>query len=110
MEFFTEIALQRLQTAMANGEFDNLPGRGRALPPDPAAGQPPEWRLACKVLRNAGLVPPEVQLLRDMDELRRRRSESADEGERALLLRRLRLTETAYRILQEQRGRSPKRK
>jgi hypothetical protein len=104
VDFFTELALERINEAMACGEFDNLPGKGRPLPQDPA-GADPESRLACTVLKNAGLVPPEVRLLRDMAEIRSRRAGSADEKERTLLLRRLRFTETHYRILQEQNGR-----
>jgi hypothetical protein len=101
MDVFTELALERIKQAIADREFDGLPGKGQPLPPDALSAVSPELRLTYKVLKNARLVPPEVQILRDMDELRRRYDAAGDEEERRLLRRRLRFAETHYRILRE---------
>ena len=51
---------RQLQQAMAEGQFDNLPGQGKPIPRDdnPLAG---EWGLAFHVLKNAGFAPPWVE-------------------------------------------------
>jgi hypothetical protein len=51
---------QRIEAAIARGEFDNLPGAGRPLALDDDALVPPELRLAYRLLKNAGCVPPEL--------------------------------------------------
>lgn len=61
-----------ISEAMARGEFDNLPGRGRPLDLDAYFSLPEDERAAITMLRNAGFVPEEVQLLRDANELRQR--------------------------------------
>lgn len=54
------IAERRIEESMAKGDFDDLPGRGRPLELEDDSHVPPELRMAYKVLRNAGCVPPEL--------------------------------------------------
>ncbi len=54
------IAERRIEESMARGDFDDLPGRGRPLELEDDSHVPPELRMAYKVLRNAGCVPPEL--------------------------------------------------
>lgn len=86
---FSRIAEQRLREAMARGELDELPGRGQPLPPDEARAVPPELRMAYKILKNHGLVPREVTLLRDIDAARKRVEQAVDAEVRASELRQL---------------------
>lgn len=65
------IAERQIQEAMARGEFDNLPGRGKPLVLEDLSGVPEELRMAYKVLKNAGCVPVEVELTNDVASLRR---------------------------------------
>ncbi len=51
---------------MKNGEFDNLPGKGKPLKLEDLSNIPEELRLAYKVLKNAGFLPPEVELLKEI--------------------------------------------
>ncbi len=51
---------ERIETAMQQGVFDNLPGKGKPLPREDDSMAPEELRMAYKVLRNSGHVPPEV--------------------------------------------------
>ena len=80
MDIFAAIAERRIQEAMARGEFDNLPGRGEPLVLEDLSGVPEELRMAYKVLKNAGCVPPEVELNNQVNSLRRLVLEM-DEGE-----------------------------
>jgi hypothetical protein len=63
------LAEQRLQEAVSRGELDNLPGAGRPLELDDAPLVPEELRLAYRILKNAGLVPPEVEQLSEIGQL-----------------------------------------
>ena len=58
------IAEERIREAVAAGELDNLPGCGRPLLMDDDSGVPEELRVAYRVLKNAGMVPEEVELRR----------------------------------------------
>ena len=66
---FERIAEQRIVEAIARGELDNLPGAGAPLDLDDDALIPPELRLAYRVLKNAGYVPEEVRLRREITDL-----------------------------------------
>ncbi len=62
---FEAIVEQRIKQAQKNGELDNLPGQGRPLPAEEIDFSN-EYRLAHKILKNAGFLPPEVELRRDI--------------------------------------------
>jgi hypothetical protein len=70
MHVFDLIAEQRIAEAIANGELDDLPGAGRPLDLDDDRLVPEEVRVAYRVLRNAGLVPPEVAARNEAASLR----------------------------------------
>ncbi len=71
MHLFDLIAEQRIAEAITRGELENLPGAGRPLDLDDDALIPEDLRMAYRILRNAGFVPPEVEVLRDIGELER---------------------------------------
>jgi hypothetical protein len=83
----------RIAEAMANGEFDNLPGAGHPLDLDDDAAVAPELRVAHRILKNAGFVPAEVQARREISELRALLSTLLDDGGRRRALSRLALLE-----------------
>jgi hypothetical protein len=60
---------ERIQEALRRGDFDNLPGAGRPLALDDDALVAPEVRIAYRILKNAGFVPPEVLERREIAEL-----------------------------------------
>ena len=59
----------RIGRAIERGELDNLPGQGRTLDLDDDACVAPEIRLAYRILKNAGFVPEEVELRREIADL-----------------------------------------
>jgi len=61
VEIFGKIAEERIRKAMEEGAFDNLSGAGRPLRFDDEIWIPEDLRLAYRVLRNAGCVPPEIE-------------------------------------------------
>jgi len=60
---------RRIQAAIARGEFDNLPGAGRPLALDDDPLVPEELRVACRLLKNAGFMPPELQQVSQVNQL-----------------------------------------
>ncbi len=70
MDLFRRIAEERIRGAMARGEFDNLPNRGKPLNLDQDSGIPEDLRMAHKILKNAGCLPPELELRREICSLR----------------------------------------
>jgi len=90
MDILATIAERKILEAMARGEFDALPGRGEPLLlVDDLVGVPPELRMAYKILKNAGYVPPEVDLQREIVTLRDLLDATEDDTERRRLRREL---------------------
>jgi len=63
------IAERKIAEAIARGEFDNLPGAGKPLELDDDALVPEELRVANRILRNAGFVPPQIGQLVQINQL-----------------------------------------
>ncbi len=58
---FAALVEERIQKAQKEGAFDNLDGAHKPLRFDDQQ-VPEEYRLAYKILKNAGFLPPEVEL------------------------------------------------
>ena len=58
---FEVLVEQRIKKAQKDGTFDNLSGRGKPLVFEDQH-IPEELRLAHKILKNSGFLPPEVEL------------------------------------------------
>jgi len=96
MLVFERVAEQRILEALERGELDDLPGAGRPLALDDDALVPEDLRLAYRILKNAGFVPPEVETRREIAELERLLLEGTtlDEAARARAARKLALLRT----------------
>lgn len=68
LDFLVE---QKLAEAVSRGEFDNLPGAGRPLDLHDDKLVPEDLRVAYRILKNAGYVPPEVEALNEIRDLER---------------------------------------
>ena len=86
---FEIVAEERIREAMERGEFDNLPGAGRPLALDDDSMIPPELRVAYKILKNAGCLPAEVELRKEIVTLRDLLRAVTDEDERRVGIRAL---------------------
>jgi hypothetical protein len=82
---FQRIAEQRILEAQRNGEFDNLPGKGKPLQLEDMSWVPEELRIGYHVLKNAHVLPPEAELLKDIHTLEDLLKHVEDEGERRAL-------------------------
>ena len=82
---FQRIAEQRILEAQRNGEFDNLPGKGKPLELEDLSGVPENLRIGYHVLKNAHVLPPEAELIKDIHTLEDLLKHVEDEGERRAL-------------------------
>ena len=66
MDIFTRIAERIIREAMENGEFDNLEGSGKPLNFEDETWIPEDLRIAYRILKNAGCIPPEIELRKEI--------------------------------------------
>jgi len=94
LAFIERIAEERIRQAQDEGAFDDLPGRGRPLCLDDDAHVPEDLRMAWRVLKNAGCLPPEVLARREIHTTRELLAGLTDEAERHRQMQRLNLLVT----------------
>ena len=102
---FSRIAENRIREAMAQGQFENLPGAGRPLNLEEYFSAPEDLRMAYSILRSANCAPVEVQLLSEIARLERNVAQSEDAATRAELRRALQDRQTQLAVMLEQRSR-----
>ena len=56
-----------MRRAIADGKFDNLPGKGRPLQLDENPHEDPAWRMAFKMLKDSGFSLPWVETIREIE-------------------------------------------
>jgi hypothetical protein len=79
LEKFIEDLISR---AMEEGEFDNLPGKGKPLDLDWYFQMPEDLRLSYSILRDNKILPQEAELLKEIDDLKKQLDSCPDEKER----------------------------
>lgn len=67
---FEKIIEERILQAQRRGDFNNLPGSGKPLEIEDDRHIPEDLRLAYKILKNAGCVPPEIELKKEIHQTR----------------------------------------
>lgn len=94
----TALAERRILEAMEAGAFANLPGLGRPLELDDDSDVPKELRVAYRILKNAGMVPPEVELRREIANVEQLLTLAESEDQRAAAYRRWRLLQARLAV------------
>ncbi len=69
MSWTDDIVEQCIAEAIARGDFDGLSGAGKPVHLDDDSNVPEELRLAYRVLKNAGYVPAEVSIRKEIAEI-----------------------------------------
>jgi len=85
MSYFWRIAEERIKEAQRAGAFDNLPGKGKPLDLEDLSWVPDDLRIGYLVLKNAHVLPPEAELLKDIHTIEDLLKHVEDEGERRAL-------------------------
>jgi len=103
MYAFEIIAERRIQEAIKKGELDNLPLSGKPLPDDGLENIPTELRMAYKILKNAGLIPEELELKKTISSLNDLIKNCIDETEKTGLQIKLNEKQLRFNLLMEKR-------
>lgn len=80
-EVMGRIAQRKIQEAIEEGKFDDLPGKGQPLALEEDQVTPPHLRMANRVLKNAGVLPDWMQVQADIIH---ERQEAARQRERLI--------------------------
>jgi len=80
MDMFAILAENKIREAMLKGEFDDLPGQGKPLQLDDLSMVPEELRAGYIMLKNAGVLPEEMQLQKEIVNLQRLISYSTEDS------------------------------
>ncbi len=88
---FEKIVEERILTAEKKGDFKNLAGSGKPIKPDDDMEIPEDLRLAYKILKNAGFVPPELETSCEIKKTEDLLIEQKDASEKYRLMKKLQL-------------------
>ncbi len=98
---FEKLVEQKIREAMEAGEFDRLEGAGRPVDLNAYFATPAELRAGYAVLKNADVVPEEMQLRREIYELKQQLESCRDEARREALRKSLAELTLKYDLLVE---------
>ncbi|HMK56002.1 MAG TPA: DnaJ family domain-containing protein [Dissulfurispiraceae bacterium] len=101
MDAVAKIAEERIKQAMANGEFTNLSGAGKPIEFEDETWIPEELRLAYRFLKNAGCIPPELELKNEIITLRDLIETIDDDKEKIRRLRELNFKIMRFNMMRE---------
>ncbi|MHA6344003.1 DnaJ family domain-containing protein [Roseivivax sp. CAU 1761] len=104
MSFLARLAERRIQEAMEDGAFDDLPGAGQPLPDRMEAdGLDPVTRAGYRAMAEAGAVPEELALRRALQRARADLAAAADPEARRHLMARVAELGMRHAMAQEAR-------
>lgn len=103
---FDKLVEQKIREAQEAGEFDRLEGAGRPVNLEAYFATPAELRAGYAVLKNAGVLPEEAALLKEINGLAARLGATRDAPERERLRGEVTELKLKYDLLRERhRGR-----
>ncbi len=76
---------EKIKQAIANGEFDNLAGKGKPLNFDAYFNTPEDLRVGYSILKSNNFVPEELDRLKEIGELKEKIKICTDEDEKQKL-------------------------
>ena len=86
-----QLAESRIREAIERGEFDDLAGAGKPVRLDDDLLVPEELRVAYRLLRNSGHLPPEIELMREIADVEALIRQATRNDERRAAARKLEL-------------------
>lgn len=97
-----------IREAMERGDFDNLKGKGKPLDLTAYFETPEDLRLAYSVLKSAGMVSPEIELLQEIAALKERFASTHDESLRRKIKRLIAEKQLQFNLMIERQKRQRK--
>ena len=107
---FDRIVESIIQNAMERGEFDNLSGKGKPIDLSEYFETPEEIRLAHSVLKNAGMTPREVDLLKEIAQLRQLLPAVLDERKKHEIEKQIQQKQVEFSLMLERQNKEKRRR
>jgi hypothetical protein len=82
---FEKLVEAKIKEAMENGEFDNLPGKGKPIDLTAYFAAPEDLRLGYSLLKNANVIPQEMSLLKEIETLKEKLAKCTNKDKRERL-------------------------
>src|SRR5262245_45944688 len=93
--------MRKFRRRWQGGEFDNLPGKGKPLDLDAYFATPEHLRMGYSILRSAEIIPEEMELLRQIENLKKSLESSTTEIEGKTLRQQLSEKLTSFNMRME---------
>lgn len=94
---------EQVRRAIEAGEFDNLPGKGKPLDLRAYFETPEDLRMAYSILKSNNFVPEEVEMLKEIDAIRKRLESCSDEEQKSRLKKEITEKTHTFNMLIEKR-------
>lgn len=94
-----------IREAMERGEFDNLKNKGKPLDLTAYFETPEDVRMAYSLLKNAGMVSAEIELLQEIAALKERLATTHDESQRRKVKKIIVEKQLQFNVMMEQQKR-----
>jgi len=107
---FDKIVEAIIKEAMERGEFEDLAGKGKPIDLTAYFDAPEEIRMAHSILRNAGVAPREVDLLKEIAELKQILAALLDEKKKQEIQKQIEKMQVEFNLMMEQQRRQRKQK
>lgn len=107
---FEKTVEELIRQAQERGEFDNLPGRGKPIDLTAYFDTPEEVRVAQSVLKNAGFASREVELLKEIAELKQVMAGIMEEKKKQDIRRQIEQKQIEFSLMMERQRRQRRQK
>lgn len=108
---FDKLVEEKIREAMENGEFDNLPGKGKSIDLSAYFATPEDLRPSYSILKSAGIIPEEAQVLAEIDSLKQSLESCSGPEQKTAIVRKIEELTMKYNILKEHyKGKSRRRR
>jgi len=103
---FDELVEALIKEAQERGEFDNLPGKGKPIDLTTYFETPKDVRVAQLVLKNAGMIAPEVELLKEITGLKQLLGKTLDEKKKEEIQKGIQDKQIEFDLMMERKRRA----
>jgi rhamnogalacturonyl hydrolase YesR len=105
-----KIVEEIIKKAQERGEFDNLPGKGKPIDLSSYFETPEEVRVAYSMLKNAGMTSREVDLLKEIAELKQVLAALVDEKKKQGIQKQIQEKQIEFGLMMERQKRQRREK
>ena len=107
---FDKLVESMIKEAQERGEFDNLPGQGKPIDLTAYFDTPEDVRVAQSVLKNAGMTSREVDLLKEVAELKKLLPSILDNKKKVEIQKEIEKKQIEFSLMMERQARQRRRK